>query len=322
MGEGRSLRSRYKRENAEWRGRKFLAVSLVVTALSIIFFFALRLVSPKIKESAAGLKAYAGFLVQRVIDLGGMKVQTIDLSVVSMEGAKGDGAVAREKFFSHEKMLGNLRQSLSASIGQPFWLLDLDRVQSEILETGWAKEVFIRRDFPGTLRIQIEPRDPFFVAKAHKGWVVLDESGVAMFALSELPGWLADRPLLFGISSLMGTDLGVSAINRRIEFERAFISEMAEAVTELEKRLSVKVDSLEFSHQEGTEFSQFRLLWKDKSDRNFSVSLNFGMWRNRLEALQFVLSDSVSRGSSEIEVNGEFDGRWIVSGRGGRHEAK
>lgn len=314
VGDSRSISSRRPRDPHEWRARKFLFISLIVTTVSIIFFVAIKALSPTIKEGAAEWQDKLNPFVQRVIDWGGINVQSISVNVLAGEGAH---ATDRRLFFESSSSLKKMKEELNAYIGEPFWLVNLETIKLRILDSGWAKEVSIRRSFPYSLEVGILPRNPRFLLKVGPAWMIADGEAMVMSVTEGVPGPFADLPLVFGFGSRWSPSMKVTEINRQAESDRKALIDLSDLIEALESRLKVKVESVSAVWDQWLEQYIFTFSWIEKdSEREIRVSLIQTEDRDRLSALQVVLSELPQTSAQKWDVRGEFGGRWIVKSEG------
>lgn len=312
MGKNRSISSRQPRDAHEWKARKFLLISLAVTTASIIFFFAIKSVSPTIKESAALWQEKLNPIVQRVIDWGGIKIQSVEVNVLAGEGAH---AIDRRLFFESSSSLKKMKEDLSVYVGEPFWLVNLEKIKANILDSGWAKEVAVRRSFPSSLKVEIQPRSPRFLLKVGRSWMISDDEGMIMSVTQTVPGAFADLPLVFGFGAHWSPSMRVNEINRQAESDRKALQDLSELTNHFEARLKIKVESISARWDQWLEQYIFTFAWTEKKpERELKVSLIQSEDRDRFSALQYILSELPQ--AEKWNIHGEYNGRWIVKSEG------
>lgn len=292
----------------EWKGRKFLLVSLAVTTASIIFFFALRLIFPTIKEEAQELRREISPFAQRVIDWGGIRVQSIELNILAEEGERD--------FFAREKSLEAIRKTLDVYYGQSFWWVDLESIKKMVMESGWARSVHIRRSFPSTLEIHLEPRKARFLLKARRGWALADADGVLITQTDQIPGWMASLPIVVGFQNILTGQSSAVELNRNFSRERGALAELSRILDSFESRLSVNVETVSVSFDRWVDEPLFILGWTERIEdqsRDFEVTILGGHWEDRLQNLQYVLSDAKESPMPKVRVLGQFEDRWILA---------
>ncbi len=308
-----SLRSRAPREASEWKAKKFLWVSLAVTTGSIIFFFALRVVFPTIKEEAKNLQSLGEQVVgpestwQKLKYWGGFTVRTIDFEWRTPAGKDPMLQILKNP-------LERVVKDLDVLKGQNLFTLDLNSAKEKVRSSGWVDGVSIRREIPGRVHITAHLREPRFLIRADGAWIVADQSGHFMFRQKEIPGWLVDLPLIFGWEGQLARHISLPELERGLQEERESLREAHELVFELENKLRVKIESLTISFDSWLDRPRFQVVWQGaKNSREVRVILLSGAWKNRIRSLQALLSEPL-KGDSALEVDGQRADRWIVRG--------
>ena len=72
---------------------------------------------------------------------------------------------------------GLVRQAADVAEGAPLIDIDPGDLERAVAGLAWVKEARVRRDWPGTVEIQVELRDPVAVAPARAGGRVLVDAG-------------------------------------------------------------------------------------------------------------------------------------------------
>lgn len=291
MGGMPSKQKKSRRES--WKGWRFLCVSLGVTTLSIIFFFASRQIFPTIRESA---QQSIDFVTQRINSWGGIRLKSITLRV-EPEGA-------------HPLLVAGLRKRLDTYQGQSFWGLDLDQLKRDITQEGWVDDVVVRRVFPDALRVHAIAKQPRFLVKGITRWNLVDAKGSVVWFSREIPGSWVHLPVVMGREAHFERGKTVDEMNRRLEDFQAEFSQLSVLVDTLEAKLGKDIDQVVI--QDDSWIGQ--PLVKLNVDR-YVITLPLYGWRDRLESLQFILSDLSIKNQFSAEVLGQFNGRWIVSSK-------
>ena len=72
-------------------------------------------------------------------------------------------------------------ESSNVSVGRPMLFLDVNEAQRSVASLPWVKSAQVWRDWPGTVRVAVEPRVPAAVVPATEGRTALiDASGYAI----------------------------------------------------------------------------------------------------------------------------------------------
>lgn len=296
----------------DWRGWRFVIISLIVTTASIIFFFAGRHFFPKIKTN---VQVTWGVLVHRMSEWGGVRLKTIELSLMSDSDApEGDSMAA------FEPLADKLKQDLSLYYGAPFWTLDLGQVKSRIMQTGWAKSAYLRRSFPDHLVIQVVPKHPAFMVRSEDAWVAVDQEGSVAWISDRIPGEWLKLPVVYGLESLFSRSREIANLERQTLDVRPLLKDLTSLATSLREQVGVDVEYFRVTedrwNRRGLVTAYFHLA-PTKSEVNgklvqMQVTLESAAWQNRLASLQYVLSDLMAKEASGAKILGQYEGRWIV----------
>jgi hypothetical protein len=293
-------------QDREWRGKRFIFVSLTVTTVSIIFFFALKTIFPTIKAGGAELRDFA----RRAMIQGGGQVEQIEVEISSSSDA-------HSRFF--ETLKSEIQMKMESYKGQPFWTVGLKGIQAELVEKGWVHSARVRRSFPQTLAIQVTPRKPLFWVKMQKGWALVDETGYVMSLQPSVEGWLADLPVVVGMRGVYRGVAHLDDINRKSSVEREALLDLAALIREVESRLMVKVDSVRVESDPWFEGNMFTLHWvearsekSNRAERDIAATFLERQWSERMDSLQYVLSDLKKQEFEKVRIFGAYGDRWIV----------
>ncbi len=303
----------------EWRGWRFVGISLAVTTASIIFFFAGRQFLPKIRENAQ----YAlGVMAQRVNEWGGVRLNSIELQFVSEKTGS-----ERQAF---EPLIQKLKNDLASFEGSSFWGLDLSLVKSQALKAGWVKSVYLRRSFPDRLLIQIVPKQPSLIVRSLKRWVAVDEEGTPVWISEQILGAWINLPVVYGLEDIFERGRDIETLSRQTAEVRSTLSDAVLLVHDLQQKVGVAIESLEIKDDPWTQAGLIKVKFSSPADvptntssvgkpttalsKNKVSEVTFlsQNWRARLPALQFILSDLSTKDIQSARILGQFDGRWIV----------
>lgn len=290
-------------EHKDWKGWRFILVSLVVTTASIIFFFAERQIFNKIElaRSTPGFQKLES-LAQRVKEWGGVRLKSVDLQVVPQEPAL-------------ESLALKVRTQLEALVGQPFWWLDIEGVKQRILSEGWPKSVYIRRAFPAQLKVQIIAREPRLLVKSASGWALVDEGGILLTQSKDISGHWASLPIVFGLEESFSRDLPIVDLNRQLTKEQEILTDLGSLLSTLKERVGIDPELTRISQEAWADEAVFLIQFKVmEGSKPKAVSATFlaHHWSERLEGFQFVLSDLKKIDSDSVKILGQFEGRWFV----------
>lgn len=294
----------------DWHGKRFLIISLSVTTLSIIFFFAAQYLSPKIIEGLNASRSLQGdgrmSLWERLTESGGFRVQTVELQIMN-EGS--DPMLEQE-----------LQKRLAGYKGELLWALDVQKMGEWMMNEGYARHVQIRRAYPSRLVVRLFPRTPALLVRSTRAWVVIDNEGYALHVASSIPGAWAYLPVVKGFEIDLGAAESASEINRRIDANREVLRTASSLVRDFQERLNVNIMRMTLKKQDWNEDWWMSLEWKHEG-RPVSVTLASKGWESRLDDLQFVLSDLVKKSNAPIAILGQYQGRWFVKKEGENGES-
>lgn len=292
MGERRKKRDASK----EWKQRHFLLLSLVVTTLSISFFFAGRHIFHKIIDKGYSPSTWA---LSRVAELGGFVIKSVDLEIQPYENHSG-----AEEFSDFLK-----RKALSYE-GQPIWTVSLDSIREDIEQLAWAKSVSVTRRLPRSLKISVEPRSPSFVLRAPNSWIVCDKNGVFLFASQSFQGTWSEMPVVTGLEERLRG--GIRELNRSLKKEQFWLKDLGLLVDALETQVSLQVETVDIRWDPWLEQPVFRVKTFDRQKRLREIEFLSENWRSRLSSFQYVLSVLDEDNLEGALVLGQYSDRIIV----------
>lgn len=307
-----SYQTKEKNSDDYWRGSRFLVISLVVTASSIIFFFAERHLFSKMDEAttAPWPKKMVQAVAHGVIEWGGVKLKGIELEIFPVR-AEGD---------PFAKFASDIRERLSIYYGQPFWLLDLEKVKAEILNEGWVKSVAIRRSFlgaatglsNGSLKIKIFSREPAFLVHGARSWIVIDSEGNFISRANQIPGDWATLPLIYGLEEPYSRERSPIELNRELSKEREFVSDLSQLILALKDQVKIDVDSVTLQKDNWSSEAQYHLKFKNSEQKEVEAIFLSHHWNARLQSFQFILSDLQQKKITPTKILGQYDDRWFI----------
>jgi hypothetical protein len=176
---------------------------------------------------AGGVFAYGNFT-----DSGFFTLRNVDL--------RGNLRAPRDELIS----------SLYQNTSRGLWWTDLTELRGKLREHPWVRDAEVVRVLPDTLRVTINEREPFALARLASGtlvWVdrdgvVLDEQGAFKGAAEADRGW----PLLSGLAE-GGSPESREATRRQLQtFE-----EVVESLEQGEPSLLDRVDEIHFDELDG-----------------------------------------------------------------------
>lgn len=277
----------------DWRASQFLWISLIVTALSIMFFFAGRSLFNKME--ILGSAAPEGVLA-RAAKWGGLVVQNVTLNIQPEE----------HQFFPTEKLQARIQELQGESILS----IDISDLQNEIGLSPWVEKVEIRRNFPDHLHFGLHLREPRLLLRASDTWILADKDGTFLYASRSLHGNWIDLPRVFGMEDrLLGEP---EEMNRLLVKEKSWLKSLSELLTRLQTQVNLQIMRVDIKEDRWTESAVFELHYKSANSEEFKIHFHSEDWRNRIQSLQFVLSDLMSRNWTKASINGIYPERWYV----------
>jgi hypothetical protein len=299
----------------EWRGWRFVVVSLAVTIACSIFFFAGRHFFPTMVERA---RFAWGIVTQRVTEWGGVRLKTIELQLLSDQ--TGENITGQTKAMQPFDALSvQLKGDLSSYVGAAFWALDLAQVKEQILETGWVRTVYLRRSFPDALKIQIVPRTPVLLARSSTQWITVDEEGAPLLASTQVPGVWLGLPMVYGLESVFDRGKTMTEMKRLASDQRNVLKDAHQLAGALKTKIGVDVESIRVRDENWTKsslltvrFALPKTVGELTSETKYEITFLAYDWASRVSSLQFVLSDLATKNLEQVRVLGQYQGRWIV----------
>lgn len=97
---------------------------------------------------------------------------------------------------NHRTKSGDMSQALGLKIGQPIFAVDLKAARNRLLRLPWVFDAEVRRQFPGSITVNIIEREPFALWQTANGLYVVERSGHVI--VSALGPEFSRLPLLSG----------------------------------------------------------------------------------------------------------------------------
>lgn len=119
-------------------------------------------------------------------------------------------------------------------IGDNLWELSPRRLSSRLLQDPWIERAVVRRQWPGTLRVEIAERAVAAAVPYYRRFLALDRQGVALGVVDQIAR--LDAPVITGPPAL---DLVLGRVHPAPEVSRALLAldllgpELARAVAEV-----------------------------------------------------------------------------------------
>lgn len=288
------------KKSEDWKGIRFLFLSLLVTAISIIFFFAGQRLFPKIKEGISQLK-------QEVVEWGGFKFHSVELQIL------GNLETHTEFEKEFEPFIKQLRKKLSRLEGRLWWEVHLSAMKQELLQAGWIETVALQRSLPSRLKVIVTARTPSFMLRALHYWIAVDARGKAILRSASIPGSWSTLPLVFGWEEEFRSGDSLEEINRQLQSDRSLFQDLHELLFTLKERVHLSIESVVIQKNSWTEKTLFTVSWTAQAgEQKNRITFLENQWKHRLEGLQFVLSDVMKHHLEEVQILGQFEKRWIV----------
>ncbi len=135
-----------------------------------------------------------------VVLMTGHRAQTLANGVVNFTDARIAGFGLNLQNIRLVGVSDNAAPAVKAALhfkkGQPLALMDLNAVKAEVEQVGWVRSAVIRRQFPGTLVVQIVEKPPLAVWQFNQKDVVVDDQGLPI--KDAQPGKFASLPFIVG----------------------------------------------------------------------------------------------------------------------------
>lgn len=279
--------------SSEWRPWHFITVSFIVTALSIIFLFAMRYVFNRIEKSAISSNQRLSY---RIAEMGGMLIRSARLEISETEAPS--------------EFVDAVKRQVASLKDQPIWSVNVDRLRAEFVSLSWISEASVQRVWPNEVRVHIELSKPCFVAHGKDSWALVNTEGHFLYISRDFKGDWVSYPVVFGLESAIRGE--AAELNRSLIRERSELANLASLSESFQKTLGIQVQEFDIHFDEWNQSAVFTAKWKDKDSRNFKVSLRETDWKSRLTNLQFVLSDIKSKSFASAQIKGEFEAKWFV----------
>jgi len=274
-----------------------------VTALSIIFFFAVRHFLNRIEElGASPIKT----IESRIAKLGGFVISDVNLKIQTPEAEKSARIV-------ESQFMQALNRKVDAYRGESIFAVNVQEISKDIEKLAWVQSVEVNRKFPHSLLVQVKARVPFFVLHGTVEWVLADKNGIFISSSKFLNGTWVDLPKVFGMEEqLLGEP---DELNRRLFQERAWLKDLANLILTMKSKVLVSVDEEKIKKDQWLNEAVFNLNWTKQKEgklKRYHTKFLSHHWKSRIRSLQFVLSDLSSRDFDEVNISGQYSGRWIV----------
>lgn len=283
----------------DWQAKHFFFLSLIVTALSIIFLFAVHQLSNKLRSEGEGALWFRSLLSG-----GGFLVESIRLESNEEESFFPDSM--REPVYLRVEALKN-RFLLS---------LGADEALSPLESIPWLKSVSVKRNWPGELKVRLAWELPSLAVYSGNGWVLVNESGDFIAHSKVLFGSWVDLPQVYGLEDVLRRD--VEEMNRSLQQEKLWLQDLQAWRKTLQDRLQLKVLHSNIEWDAWNERPIFSTeVETDSGERSFEIRVAHQQWRNKISSLQYVLTDIITRNLEQNRLSGELPGRWLAQKKRG-----
>ena len=280
----------------DWRAKSFLWTSLIVTALSIIFFFAGRYLSHKIKELDS--RSPRQFLYE-LAQYGGVVISDVQLESM-IDDERLDNPQVRQ-----------LSRRLESLKGQIIFNVDIQSLTKEVENLPWVQAVRVYRRFPDKLEVLVEARRPALLVRIQDSWIVVDEAGAFVGNMRSIKKEYFRLPKVFGYENqILGE---IEELNRLYEDERSKLADLVKIVRALKEKVSIQTEEVRVQNRDWLDEVLFQVSWRDSQARKYHVSLLSHHWEDRLTSLQFVMSDIAPDSFQEVSILGQYKKRWVLS---------
>jgi len=283
--------------SSEWRPFHFISISFIVTALSIIFLFAMRYVFNRIESSATLNNEKFDY---RVAAMGGMLIRSTLLEISESEAPS--------------EFVDSIERQVFALKDLPVWSVNVNRLRAEMESLSWISSAHVKRVWPDEIRVNIHLAAPRFVVRGTDSWALVGDNGRFLFIARDFQGDWVKYPVVFGLENVIRGE--AAELNRSLVQEQKELADLAQFSKQLKKALVVEPERFDVQYDEWVQSAIFTAHWKDSKSREFVVSVRSIDWADRLTNLQFVLSDLQSKNFSSARIRGEFDGKWFVDLKG------
>lgn len=268
-----------------------------MTALSIMFFFAVIFVFNKIDVLTASSTKEWG---RKLAELGGVAIEEVELKVTPKDGLIIDSS-----------WMNQVKSFAKSLEGEAVFAVRPEHMRKQIESITWVQKVDILRKLPNRIEINLKLRKPDLVLHGQNVWVVADSHGNFMGSSKSLHLDFFDLPIVFGLERLL---VGEPAqMNRSLLREKRWLTEVSELKAALEERLLIDVKEIRIDHRDWLGGPVFKLTWIDQENsRSLESEFLSGHWQNKLDDLQYVLSEIDSKDFRRASLKGQYSKRWIV----------
>lgn len=267
---------------------RFVALSLIAATLSIIFFFAASLIFPSLKK-------------------GGLKFEAKAWEVSELEWVIEKSA---GPLFDQEIRL--MKDDFQKYLGRPFWAVSVGEVTDRLEAAGWFSEVRVSRERLKRIRIEATLRKPSLIIRSERSWLLVDERGYVIAETKELRGSWVELPLLFGMEREIPENRSISELNRWLGAKRTQLVAVRQVISDTAQKLNVTFERARISYDPWSDQYLADVSWVEHDGRQFEVTLPASVTAERIQNLQFVLSDLRARNVESAQVLGQFSGRWVA----------
>lgn len=288
------------RRTNDWRGWEFLVISLSVTALSIILFFAGRQLFNKLEKVEIFSMNTA---LQKVSSWGNFTVEQIDYKL-EVEGQTD------VDFRPLGGLLDQVQRRVEFVKGKSIFGFKVEALQAELSRLPWVEASSVARRFPNRVEVQLSLRQPYFVVRARDGWVLVDKSGSFLKSSASLSGAWAHLPRVIGLDHQLYGE--ASGMNRRFKKETKLLKSLAKISKSLRNRMGLKIRQVQIQENKWLNEPIFKMRVCSDSLQCFGLSLSPQSSSQDFTRLQAVLSRFLNEGRLVKSVRAEFDEQVVV----------
>lgn len=199
---------------------------------------------------------------------------------------------------------------LSGVQGQPILMLSVRDVERELLRLPWIESVSVRKQFPSTLEVVVDERQPVFAVRAKDSWALADEDGQVIFVSPALSGAFAHLPRVLGLEGRLVGD--IEEMNRALTFEKSWLQDLSLLIRDLSLKTGLTWSEVKIEEEPWMSGAVYHLT---AVEQPWKLSLSHQEWQGRLSYLQYILSDLQDElsGSEElVYIEGQYPHKWYV----------
>lgn len=267
----------------DWKGGRFVLISLFLAFVVIFFFFAGRHIFHTMNQIVASW------------DSKGWTITQTELEILNK-----DEVCCQDAFVSRAK------KEVRSYEGRWFFQAQPSQMIQKFSQEPFVAYVSARRSYQGRLSVQLSLFKPAMLVRGEEAWLLVNKEGRFLSVVQVLKEEHWTLPMIFGLENRLSGD--TQQLNHYLVREARWLSQLSRLREELSTRLQIHPQewTVHENSWSGEAFVEAR--WQDLTIE-LPLQLDEEAWR----ALQFILSDLRLHENLAGRLKGRFGKKWFFT---------